>query len=91
MSREFNELPDGEQKDVEQDYYDTKGDRDMGEDLEPRPYIGEAVRLVIVGKIVGIEEDVFQKNRTLIKVRMENGDSVTVHDALIEHIPSGNT
>jgi len=84
MSKQFNELPEGQQMDVEQDYFDSKNEK--AGDLEPKPYIGERVKAVIVGHIVGIEEDVWDKTRTLIKIRMENKDVITVDERLIERI-----
>lgn len=81
MSREFNELPEGEQMDVEQDYFDSKNEQIK--DPEPRPYIGEDVSVTFRGKIVAIEQDVWNKERVLIKICNEDGDTITVHDALI--------
>lgn len=81
MSKAFDRLTEDEQRFLDETYRE----RVMGDEGKIVAQIGDKVEVLFVGKIVAIEQDVFKKDRVLIKIRNDDGDTVTVFEGLVRH------
>ncbi len=79
MSMVFDEMDPRGQMQVEQDVSSMRGDKPM--------MCGDEVEVTFKGRIVKVEEDVFdyRNKRLLITIKNESGDTVTVEESLVSY------
>ena len=81
MSRMFDRLTPGEQRDIEQEGYDMKNERRQAMNC------GDDVEVTFRGKIVRIEEDPWdsKNKRLMITIKNVKGDMVTVEEEMVSY------